>query len=182
MPSELTLVTPAYSVPDECPQEIADLLAACLYAKPAERPSAAEIVLILRDHLGSARQPPLLLETPIRLHTHSDYSFSMDKVAEQMSTRGAEAVQFRARRFGKSHSFTFVQSFGKRNQSLRRCFSLPGSSSGLSPGTEDVESMHASPAVFAPDAADAFQTDAFHAYKTKGIMASPFGHLTPPSF
>jgi hypothetical protein len=90
------------TVPDECPQEIADLLAACLYAKPAEPLSAAQIVLILREHLGSARQPPLPLERPLcRLERRSDYSFSMDKLAEQKSTRGAEAVQFQARRFWK---------------------------------------------------------------------------------
>jgi hypothetical protein len=172
-----------YRVPDECPQEIADLLAACLYAKPAERPSAAQIVLILREHLGSARQPPLPLERPIcRLQRHSDYSFSMDKLAEQMSTRGAEAVQFRARRIGKWHTFNFAQSFGERIHWPRRCTSFPGSQSNPSPGSEDRESMRSSPAVFAPDASDAFQT-ALHVYETEGVMASPFeGQSTPPLF
>lgn len=42
-------------VPEECCQATADLLASCVAETPAERPTAAEIILALSDILGLPR-------------------------------------------------------------------------------------------------------------------------------
>jgi hypothetical protein len=96
----------SYRVPEECPQEVAELLLSCRLPEPANRPSAARIVSVLREHLGVARQPFLTLESPIhRFQRRSGTSSSMERTAEQMSMRGAEAVQLRAERLGTRHTF-----------------------------------------------------------------------------
>lgn len=40
-------------VPEECPQEVADVIAMCLDENPSNRPSARDIV----DQLGTLREP-----------------------------------------------------------------------------------------------------------------------------
>jgi hypothetical protein len=169
-------------VPDECPQEIADLLASCLLPEPADRPSAAQIVVALREDLGAARQAPLPLQMAVcRLERHSDYSFSMEKTAEQMSIRGAEAVQLRARRFGKSHTFNLSEEIPEQGPDrLRRIQSLPGTPSGEFPDPEVVCGMRSCPAVGADDATLVFDK-AFDVYQNNGVMASPFEGQPRPS-
>lgn len=40
-------------VPEECPQEVADVIASCLDENPTNRPTARQIV----DQLGALREP-----------------------------------------------------------------------------------------------------------------------------
>ncbi len=171
-------------VPNECPQEIADLLASCLLADPAERPSAAQIVVLLREHLGTARQPLLPLKMPhSRLQWSSDSSSSMDRLAEQMSIRGAEAVQLRARHLGTRVSLDIGDhANGEDRLSVRGYTSLPGAQDGASPTLEDAIQMRISRGVRTPDSSDAFE-EALNVFQRQGIMASPFEEqLSEPLF
>lgn len=53
----LTLQYSACRVPEECPQEVADVIASCLDENPSNRPSARDIV----DQLGAVREPRISL-------------------------------------------------------------------------------------------------------------------------
>ncbi len=58
----------ARRVPAECPESVRDLIAACMDADPAERPSAREIVEVLTSGDGKGlkqqRHPPRKRSTP----------------------------------------------------------------------------------------------------------------------
>ena len=42
-----------YRVPEECPQEVADVIASCLDENPENRPTARRVI----DQLGALKEP-----------------------------------------------------------------------------------------------------------------------------
>lgn len=64
--AELTTACCARRVPEECPQEVADLIAACMSSSPEQRPTAEQIIAALSPLLaaGALRQTSPSGQTP----------------------------------------------------------------------------------------------------------------------